>query len=178
MVKHVSADIVTATSDTFFDARRTLSRFIRYQARLTAFELGVGWHATADAPKTLTELRDEFHECRKTHRPMRVLNHFSDSTIFDCPSTNWAMRFWHDTRHVWLGADFTTESELSVAACHLAVAKHAGHGPGSLVYDLLYADTAGQTLYVAKTRRFVDHQLDFALDVVNFGLSVAIQREV
>src|SRR5579863_3825284 len=138
-----------------FHARRTLSRFVRYQSRLTASELGFGWHATADAPKTLTALRHEFHECHKSHRPMRVLKHFSESTIFDRPSTNWAMRFWHDTRHVWLGADFTTGSELQVAACHLAVAEHAGHGPGSLVYNLLYADTVGQTLYVAHTKRFV-----------------------
>lgn len=107
-----------------------------------------------------------------------MLKDHSDDVIFASPVFNWAMRFWHDTRHVWLGADFSTEAELAVASCHLARAKAFGLGPGSLEYALLQADTVGQTLFVAKMHRFVVHQLQFALDCVRLSLDQAIEREV
>jgi hypothetical protein len=87
------------------------------------------------------------------------------------------MRFWHDTRHVWLGADFSTEAELEVASCHLARAKSEGLAVGSLEYSLLFADTVCQTLYVERTHRFVIHQREFALDCLTVGLDEAIARE-
>lgn len=159
-------------------ARRMLSAFVRRQAELAAAELGFSWEPTSHAPSGLTELQAEFHTCHKTGQPLRVLKDFSDKTVFDCPATNWAMRYWHDTRHVWLGADFSTEAELSVASCHLAAAKQAGFGPGSLAYALLLADTVGQTLFVAHTRRFVVHQLEYALECVIWGIGGAIGMEV
>lgn len=159
-------------------ARLELSRFVVSEAHRTAAELGFGWRPAARAPACLSELQTEFRACHASGLPLRVLRGFSDTTVFDQPTSNWAMRFVHDTRHVWLGADFSTESELAVASCHLSRAKAEGLAPGSLPYALLFADTVGQTLYAARTGRFVVHQLAFALDCVCHDFDSAVSREV
>ncbi len=158
-------------------ARLKLSAFVCGEAKRTANELGFGWRAAEITPSGLGGLRAEFRACHKIGLPFRVLGAFSQDTVFDGPSTNWAMRFWHDTRHVWLGADFSIEDEMEVASCHLARARAEGLGPDSLEYGLFFADTVGQTLYIERAHRFVTHQLDFALDCVQLGIDEAITRE-
>ena len=166
-----------STSD-LAEARCQLSCFVRSEADATADELGFGWRPARRPPTTFDELQMEFQACHASGLPVRVSRDHSDETVYDQVATNWAMRFVHDSRHVWLGADFSTESELAVASCHLARAKATGLGPGTLAYALLLADTVGQTLFVAKAHRFVVHQLDFALDCIRFDLDTAIQYEV
>lgn len=157
-------------------ARLKLSAFIRAEAKRTADELGFGWRPADLTPSGPDGLREELQACHKTGLAFRVYRDFSDDTIFDGPATNWAMRFWHDTRHVWLGADFSLDDELEVASCHLARARDEGLGPGTLEYSLLYADTVGQTMFVARTHSFVIPQLDFALDYLQLGMDAAIER--
>ncbi len=174
---------MTKDSNEFSDkelrtARLGLSRFIRSEARRTARELGFGWHPASIASNNLDSLRAEFQACHVSGLPLRVLRDFSDVTIYDCPATNWAFRYMHDTRHVWLSADFSAEAELAVASCHLARAEAEGLSPGSLEYELLLADTVGQTLYTARTHHFVINQLQFALDCIRFDFDSAIEREV
>ena len=159
-------------------ARLRLSVFVRSEALATADELGFGWRASTVTPSGLEGLTEELRSCHVSGLPFRVLRDFSADTIFNSASTNHAMRFWHDTRHVWIGADFSTEAELEVASCHLARARAEGFGPGSLEYALLLADTVGQTLYVARTKRFVVRQRQFAIDCVRFDFDRAIEREV
>lgn len=159
-------------------AQLDLSQFVLSEAQRTADELGFGWRPAARAPASLSELQAEFKACLATGLPLRVLRGFSETTVFGRPATNWAMRFVHDTRHVWLGADFSTESELEVASCHLARAKAEGLAPGTLPYGLLLADTVGQTLYVGRTGRFVVHQLTFALDCLVYDFDSAVTREM
>jgi hypothetical protein len=84
-------------------ARLRLSVFVRHEASATAEELGFGWRATSLTPHGLDGLTAELRSCHATGLPFRVLKEFSDDTIFTSASTNWAMRFWHDTRHVCLG---------------------------------------------------------------------------
>jgi hypothetical protein len=158
-------------------ARFNISAFVRSEAKRTADELGFGWRPAEITPSGLGGLQAEFRACHKIGLPFRVLGGFSEDTIFDGPSTNWAMRFWHDTRHVWVSADFSVEDELEIASCHLARARDEGIGPGTLEYALLLADTVGQTLYIERTHRFVAHQLVFALDCVQLGIDEAIARE-
>jgi len=159
-------------------ARSRLSLFVHNEAQATAQELGFGWRPAEITPQGVDGLTEEFRTCRVSGLPFRVLADFSDDTIFNSASTNHAMRFWHDTRHVWLGADFSTEAELDVASCHLARAKAEGFEPSSLEYALLQADTVGQTVYVARSHRFVTHQLQFAMDCVRLSLDQAIEREM
>jgi hypothetical protein len=159
-------------------ARARLSLFVLGEATTTAEELGFGWRPAQVNPHGLDGLTEEFRSCHVTGLAFRVLRDYSDDTIFVTAAVNHALRYCHDTRHVWLGADFSTEAELAVASCHLARAKAVGLGPGSLEHALLQADTVGQTLFVAKTHRFVIHQLQFALDCARLSLDQAIEREV
>lgn len=158
-------------------ARLNLSAFVQREARRTAEELGFGWRPAQVTPSGLEGLRAELRSCHQTGLPFRVLEDFSEDTIFMGKATNWAFRFVHDTRHVWLNADFSTEAELEVASCHLARAKADGLETGTLEYAFLFADTVGQTLYVEHTHRFVVHQRQFVLDCVRLGLDQAIERE-
>jgi len=160
------------------NAKERLSAFVRSEARTTANELGFGWRPASRGPGDLPELQAEFRACHSSGLPLRVLRGFSEMTVFDGASTNHSMRFVHDTRHVWLSADFTTEAELEVASCHLARAKSEGLVPGSLEFALLQADTVGQTLYMARTKRFVVNQLAFALDCIRLDFDAAVDREV
>ncbi|KJF16970.1 hypothetical protein [Acidithrix ferrooxidans] len=165
-------------SDTeLWTARLRLSKFIRLEAQRTATELGFSWRPASIAPSDLDALRAEFQVCHVSGLPLRVLRDFSEVTIYDRSATNWAFRYMHDTRHVWLSADFSTEAELAVASCHLARAKAEGLSPRSLEYELLLADTVGQTLYMAHTHRFVINQLQFALDCIRFDFDTALERE-
>ena len=159
-------------------ARSRLSLFVQSEAVATANELGFGWRAAAITPSGLDGLTEELRSCHRSGLPFRVLQDFSENTIFNSASTNWAMRFWHDTRHVWRGADFSTEGELQVASCHLARARTQGFGRGSLEYALLLADTVGQTLYLARTKRFVVQQRQFAIDCVRFDFDTAVEQEI
>jgi hypothetical protein len=159
-------------------ARSRLSLFVQSEATATANELGFGWRAAPIAPSGLDGLTEEFRSCYRSGLPFRVLQDFSEDTIFNSASTDWAMRFWHDSRHVWLGADFSTEGELQVASCHLARARAQGFGRGSLEYALLLADTVGQTLYLARTKSFVVQQRPFAIDCVCFDFDTAVEKEI
>lgn len=159
-------------------ARINLSQFVLTMVRRTATELGFGWRATALAPSGLEQATEELRACHLIGSPFRVYAGASDDTIYDCPETNYAYRFWHDTRHVWLGADFSADAELEVASCHLAQAKGAGFGLGTIEYQLLYADTVGQTLFMAQSHRFVENQRQFAFDVVERGVDEAIEEEL
>ncbi|MGH8995302.1 MAG: hypothetical protein ACRDYB_04615 [Acidimicrobiales bacterium] len=159
-------------------ARSRLSFFVQREALTTARELGFGWRPSSVTPHGLEGLTEELRSCHVSGLPFRVLKDHSDDVVFTSPSGNWAMRYWHDTRHVWLGADFTTESELAVASCHLARARSVGLHHGSLAYALLQADTVGQTLFVARTHSFVVHQLQFAIDCARLSFDEAIEREV
>lgn len=161
----------------FQSARLNLSDFIHEQARQTAEELGFGWRPAKITASGLEGLQAELRACHQTGLPFRVLEDFSEDTILAGSATNWAMRFWHDTRHVWLSADFSTEAELEVASCHLARARAEGLGPGTLEYAFLFADTVGQTLYIERTKRFVVHQRDFVIDCVTLGIDGALECE-
>jgi hypothetical protein len=164
--------------DEVLHAQADLSDFVRSEPAQTAAELGFGWRPAELAPSGLDELTAEFRACHLSGLPIRVYRHASDDTVYDRPETNWAFRFLHDSRHVWIGADFSIAAELDVASCHLARAKASGIAPGTLAFNLLLADTVGQTLYAAQTQRFVQHQLRFALDCVTGGLDEAIAREI
>jgi hypothetical protein len=79
---------------------------------------------------------------------------YSDRTIWSSPRINWIARAWHDFIHYRLQLDFTTADELKVAKvqCLLVPFKYR---------KLLYAETAGQTLFHAQHGRFPTNQRVF-----------------
>ena len=159
-------------------ARANLSIWIRGLAKETAAELGVRWRGARIAPQTLEAVIAEFRAATLAGLPVRVSNRFCEQTIYLETDDNVAFRFVHDSRHYFLRAGFETEPELLVASCHLARLRWAGYPPGSIEYRLLEADAIGQTLFVARTGRFVSNQRRFALRCLTSTFDEAISDEV
>jgi hypothetical protein len=158
-------------------ARVRLSRFIMGLAEETATELGVTWRASPCAPRSLADVTREFRTAMLSGLPVRISSMHCQNTIYVRPEGNVAFRFVHDSRHFFLQAGFDTEPEMLVASCHLARLKRAGFGPESVEFRMLYADTLGQTLFLAETGQYVINQLRFALRCVGGSLQAAIAAE-
>lgn len=158
-------------------ARLNLTKWIRSLATETASELGVTWRGSPCSPLSLRGIVDEFRAAIVTGLPVRVSDRYCERTIYVRPEDNIAFRFVHDSRHFFLGAGFTTEAELLVASCHLARLQADGFGPDSIEHRLLYADTVGQTLFLAETGSFVSNQVRFALRCLEGSVQQAIAAE-
>jgi hypothetical protein len=65
-----------------------------------------------------------------------------------------------------------------VAEAQLGVLRAAGFRAGSLEYELLHADTLGQTLCGAATGGFAQDQTCFARAAVTSSLALAIRSEL
>lgn len=158
-------------------ARINLTRWINDLADETAAELGVKWRGSSCAPSTLAGVVDEFRTGMLSGLPVRISNRFCDKTIYLSPRDNVSFRFVHDSRHYFLRAGFDTEPELLVVSCHLARLQRAGYSPDSIEHRMLYADTVGQTLFLAETGQFVENQMRFALRCLSRPLQEAIASE-
>ena len=159
-------------------ARQNLGEWALARAQEIQAEFGFGFRPAAIAPTSLDDLRTEFRACQISGLPLRVSDRFCEQTIYPTPHHNVAFRFFHDSRHVFLDAQFTTEDELLVASCHLARLTHDGFGNGTVEYRLLFADTVGQTRFVAEANEFVIDQKRFALRCLTTDLSTAISDEL
>jgi hypothetical protein len=86
----------------------------------------------------------------------------SDRTIWGGPADNWRFRAWHDLCHIKSGMCdkvdcFTANSEIELSRFQcLGLSDGLG-----LAVDI---EIAGQAGHYAKTGRFVDDQIRFALD--------------
>lgn len=158
-------------------ARTNLARWSIEIAAERKREFGFGYRPAFLAPSTLEELRTEVRSCQVTGLPLRVSNRYCYRTIYPGPIANVAFRFVHDLNHVFLDASFDVDGELLVASCHLARLAIDGFGNGTVEARLLFADTVGQTLFLAETGTFVADQLRFALRCLDGPLEVAIKAE-
>jgi hypothetical protein len=88
-----------------------------------------------------------------------------------------AFRFWHDLTHVRLGQDFTRAGEIQVGQEQLRQAEQADHGPGSLAWRLLFAETIAQTECASRLGVFPETPVVFTRDYLDHGLPEAIRLE-
>jgi hypothetical protein len=158
-------------------ARRNLTLHARAVANETAGELGFGHRPTEHAPSSYRALKHAFRASPRTGVPLPASSRHCGATLYLTPTDNFAWRFVHDTRHVWLGAGFTLDGELAVAAVHLARLRHAGFGFDALEHRLLYIGTVGQALFHARTRCYPIDQLGFAVRALTSELEAAIDAE-
>lgn len=162
----------------FARASANLSRFVLIQATAMAELVGLSWTPSPTAPSDYRTLRKAFLVSRLTGQPLAVSDEHSAETIYDGPDANYAFRFWHDVTHVRLECDFDLDGELTVSTAHLDVLRAAGWGPGTLEFELLHADTLGQTLCGVATGSFPDDQPCFARRCVVASLTDAIKAEI
>jgi hypothetical protein len=155
-----------------------LGQFVLVQATATQQLAGFGWRGGPDAPADYGGLLRAFLRSQTTGTPLPVSDRFDEPTIYGSRVANLAFRFWHDVTHVRLHRGFDLQGELDVAEAQLGVLRAAGFRSGSLEYELLHADTMGQTLCGTATGGFPQDQTCFARVAVTSSLALAIRREL
>lgn len=97
----------------------------------------------------------------------------SETSIFDCPSDNWAFRAWHDSTHLVGNAGFLCENEDFVCQLQKA-AMFARFGANRMTEQfarLIDCEISGQCGYFEKTGQFVENQKAFTIDYLSKELS-------
>jgi hypothetical protein len=167
-----------APATTFSDACANLNRFVTVIAETWTQFTGFGWQGDPKAPTDYGSLLQAYVRSQLTGEPLPVSNQHSDRSIYGSPEGNLAYRFWHDVTHMRLGLGFELDDEIEVANVQLDVLRAAGFEPGSLEYELLHADTLGQTLAGAAIGSFPANQVCFARLSLESSLSKAIRAEL
>lgn len=153
-----------------FKARQRLSNFVREEAQSIARTGDVSWFFTsAEAPDTFEKLKAVYAQCAKHRMHLPIYDGASENTIYTSPYHNHCFRFWHDIAHIQLDLDFSFEGEADVARYHCDRVAMM-FGMDSLEYKLMHIDTFGQLIYHDKTGKFVDNQLEFALNLLKKDL--------
>lgn len=160
-----------------FEARIKLSRFVDAQATGMQNFVGFGWKPDHKAPSDFISLKRAALASARTGEPLPVSDEYCAQTIYTSSEINYAFRFWHDCTHVLMDKGFDLDSELTVSRAHLKVLKSYGMGPGTPEYELLRADTLGQTLCGETTGTFPVDQPCFARRAIVLGLGKAVQAE-
>lgn len=164
------------TNRRLVDASDQLQRLVRDRATGLTTKVGFGYRPSPTAPTAFDELQREYTACSCSGLPLRVSSEFSDRTVIGAEFSP-AFRFWHDLTHVALDQDFTRAGEIAVGAEQLRQAELVGHGPGSLPWRLLFAETIGQTECAARLGSFPEDQVAFTWDYLDHGLPDAIRLE-
>ena len=131
---------------------------------------------TDQAPQTWAQLVAATHPGRvdslgvSVQDPVPVWDGASDRTIWGHPDVNALVRAWHDRTHVDRGLTFETGDEIRVAHAQLALID------GTAEYEVLRADTIGQTLYAARWGAFPDDQRAFVVSCIRDGTVPTVFR--
>ena len=130
-------------------------------------KIGFGYIPDVMAPTSYKELCAAYANCERSGCPLPVFSGGSESTIYGVPEVNYAFRYWHDVEHVLGGNNFGLQGEIRTAYRQLATLESVyGFGPATMEWKLLHADIVGQIQYYNKHKKFVENQVEFALDFI------------
>ncbi|BBX63225.1 hypothetical protein MSAS_23990 [Mycobacterium saskatchewanense] len=171
-------DLRPRVGDDLLDAADVLSAFIEDAAARTAEQVGFGYMLIQDAPSTFPALTKAYAHSAATGEPLPISSENSDDAIYNPPSVNGALRFWHDVNHIRRRLDFGLVDELELSLWHLGELEKAGHRSGSLVWRLLHADLTGQAYVQAFAHRFPFDQRRFVTGCVTAGFDHGLLAEL
>jgi hypothetical protein len=158
-------------------ARINLTKFVATQGELAVHQVGVGSVPTPDAPDDISATILALEVAQKTKTPFPVSSLYCDNLLFLNVEANYAMRMWHDMRHISMGFSFEANDEMLLGAHHLDVLRASGYGAHTLEHKLFHADTVGQTQCLVDIGKFPTNQLRFAITAARLGLDHAIELE-
>lgn len=164
-------------NEEYIEARGRLSAFVNHMANRTAHDLGFGWVPVPDAPDTYNWLKAAFKESKQHSKPLPVSSLFCDNTIYGTPHTNYAMRFWHDTKHIGTSLTFSLQDEIELGLKHLKDAEDAGIKKDSLEWQMLRVDMLGQNYLLGIAKRFPLNQERFVKGCLLYGLDEGVLIE-
>jgi hypothetical protein len=162
----------------FDAARANLRRLVLIEAGAAAQRMGFGWRGDPDAPADYRSLLRAYARSCMTGAPLPVSDEHTERTVYGDAAGNLAFRFWHDATHLRLGHGFDLDGEIEVARAHLDVLAAAGFPLGTLEFEMLHADTLGQTLCGAATGTFPTDQVCFARLSLSTNLAWAIRHHL
>jgi hypothetical protein len=162
----------------FSAACANLHRFVVIEATAMAQLVGFGWQGDPQAPADYRSLLLAYVRSQVSGQPLPVSDEHTDPSIYGSVEATLALRFWHDLTHVRLHQGFDLDGEIEVATAQLDVLNAAGFQRGSLEYELLHADTLGQTVCVAATGTFPKDQMCFARESLANSLTAAIRAQL
>lgn len=132
----------------------------------------IKWHSDDDAPESFKDLQ----LAMVFSDSIPVSPHGCHNTIYGSKEANQRFRAVHDWLHLKLNVGFDFLSEIDVANAHLThltdrqIELTGGVGISDKrwynAYRVLKIDTAGQTLYYHKHKKFVDSQMLFCNDML------------
>lgn len=166
-----------STDEEFNQAARNLSLFVTDMAGKTAADKRFVWTATPDAPDTYEKLAAAYRRSVETGEPMPVSSLYCDRVIYQKPSQNYAMRFWHDTLHMTTGLTFALDDELELGLHHLAIAEKQGIKRYSTEWRMLRVDLLGQNYLLGIAKRFPIDQAEFVRGCLLHGLDEGVLIE-
>jgi len=159
-------------------ARAELTEFVQLMADQTRRRTGIDWYPTPDAPNTWKALQATWTNSQVHGVPLPIFDGACQDVIFLRPEDNIAYRYWHDVTHLERDRSFQNPDELDMANFHLWEAERHGLERGSLPWRLLQADAVGNVVHWAVLRRYVTNQQVFILNVVQYGMEVALLAEM
>lgn len=167
------------SEDATYLAIGSLANLAVEKAKEAAERFGFAWRADPDAPDTYDGLLTEFAECTVTGRDMRVSRVNAIPSVFGSARATFAGCFWRAATHIEMDADLGFTGSIQVAQSHLIDVVNAGMAEGSLPWQLMRADTVGQSYVQAMTHgRFVSDHLAFATTAVQRSLPLAVLMAV
>ncbi len=143
-----------------------LKQFITDMA-MHCIKQGYAFNVTDKAYDSFKQLKADY----EVNGKLTISSTGSESAIYG-ESVNILFRFYHDVTHIKLDRGFNTASELAVVAVHMDDARVYGLSPDACA--MLYADTAGQVLYYAKHKTFINDQAAFITDLLERGSDYAL----
>lgn len=170
--------MTTVASDIAWEtAKHSLSKLVEELAKEKAHQVGFGWVGLLGAPSTYEDLVMAYEASKETGQPLPISNQYCDLIIYDQPTTNIAMRFWHDTAHVHNRLNFSVGDELELGLWHMNELIKRGIKKDSLVYRMLEVDILGQNYLQAVAKRFPKDQRQFVLNCLEMGLHEGVALE-
>lgn len=142
------------------NAGKNLESYVLQVADYMEGVVGFSYFPTTNAPNEFFELKKVFRNCERTGDRLPVYEGGAVQTIYPDKQSNYAFRFWHDCLHALHDKDFSKESEYFIGTIHCQFVAQR-FGLNSLEFQLMFADTIGQTDQYWKDKAFVENQREF-----------------
>lgn len=157
------------------EARMGASEYVRSIAAGLTAELGFGFTASKDAPRSVEDLHRAVARSMATSVPLPVACELSTSTALDDPHSDLSLAFCGSITRFRKDLGFDAVDELAVDLELLDTAAFAGMGTPAR--SVLYAALVGKTMCAAVLGTLPTDARQFTENVLTYGLTDAILLE-
>jgi hypothetical protein len=157
------------------EARMGASEYVRSIAEGLTAELGFGFTASKDAPRSVEDLHRAVARSMATSVALPVACELSASSALDDPESDLSLEIWRSIVRFRRDLGFDAVDELAVDLELLDTAAFAG--VGTPARSVLYAALVGKTMCAAVLGTIPADARQFTENVLTYGLTDAILLE-